>query len=119
MHEVAHRRLSFQHFSLGGERGQARLARDGICRVVDVVQAGGAKAKNRPFAWVLLVVVEALSSCQVPLVSTATRGCAQSIACVPASIRIAALSPLILSCLTLRCQWLGIVLPLQDHVLTE
>lgn len=117
--KVAHSRLSSQHLSLRGEGRQTRFARDGICRVVDVVQTGGAKAKDRSFALVLLVMVEALRPRQVPLVTATARGGAQSVARVPTSVGIATLGPLVLVALTLRGQWLGIVLPLQNHILTE
>ena len=86
---------------------------------MDVVQTGGAKAKDRSFALVLLVMVEALRPRQVPLVTATARGGAQSVAPVPTSVGIATLGPLVLVALTLRGQWLGIVLPLQNHILTE
>ena len=86
---------------------------------MDVVQTGSAKAKDRSFALVLLVMVEALRPRQVPLVTATARGGAQSVARVPTSVGIATLGPLVLVALTLRGKWLGIVLPLQNHILTE
>ena len=72
--EVTHGCLSFQHFSIRGESRQACLAGNRVCAVVDVVQTGRTKAKDRPFALISPLIGEALSTHQISLVPPAARG---------------------------------------------